>query len=80
MKSGIDIILDDLKDSNAKIRILTTDYLNITQPEALYTLKDELPEAVIHFYSTWKLYYIFNLVETLFKKSELLCKCYIIHL
>lgn len=52
MKSGIDMILDELKDSNAKIRILTTDYLNITQPEALYTLKEELPEAQIHFYST----------------------------
>lgn len=52
MKSGIDIILDDLKDSNAKIGILTTDYLNITQPEALYTLKDKLPGAEIHFYST----------------------------
>lgn len=52
MKSGIDMILDDLKDSNAKIRILTTDYLNITQPKALYTLKNELPDAEIHFYST----------------------------
>ncbi len=52
MKSGIDLILEELKKSDAKIRILTTDYLNITQPEALYTLKDELPKAEIRFYNT----------------------------
>lgn len=33
MKSGVKLIIDDLKKSNLKIRILTTDYLNITQPE-----------------------------------------------
>ena len=41
MESGVKQIIDDLKNTNAKIRILTSKYLNITQPEALYILKSK---------------------------------------
>ena len=51
MESGVKLILDDLKNTDAKIRILTSKYLNITQPEALYTLKRELPDLDLHFYN-----------------------------
>lgn len=52
MKSGVKLIIDDLKKSNLKIRILTTDYLNITQPEALYLLKSKLKDNLdLRFYS-----------------------------
>lgn len=52
MESGVKLIIDDLKDSNLKIRILTTDYLNITQPHALYRLKKELKDNLdLRFYS-----------------------------
>ena len=50
MKSGVDLIIDDLKNSNAQIRILTSNYLNITQPYALYIIKKELPNLKLHFY------------------------------
>ncbi|MHC1750568.1 MAG: DEAD/DEAH box helicase family protein [Cellulosilyticaceae bacterium] len=43
MESGAKLILRDLKETiarGAKIRILTGSYLNITQPQALYLLKD----------------------------------------
>ena len=63
MKSGVRLILDDLKASNAPIRILTTDYLNITQPDALYLLK-ELDNIDLRFYSEPKSFhpkaYIFH--------------------
>lgn len=42
MVSGVRLMLDDLKaaaDSGVPIRILCADYLNITQPEALYLLR-----------------------------------------
>ena len=51
MKSGVKLIIDDLKNTNAKIRILTSNYLNITQPEALYILKRELPNIDLRFYN-----------------------------
>lgn len=52
MKSGVNLIINDLKNSNAKIRILTTNYLNITQPEALIILKKELGDNLdLRFYS-----------------------------
>lgn len=52
MKSGVELILDDLKKSNVKIRILTSKYLNITQPEALYLLKSELKDNLdLRFYN-----------------------------
>ena len=50
MTSGIKSIIKDLKNSDAKIRILTGNYLNITQPDALYLLKGELPDAELYFY------------------------------
>ncbi|MBI4857309.1 MAG: DEAD/DEAH box helicase family protein [Acetobacterium woodii] len=55
MVSGIRLILDDLKDAVDKgvaIRILCGNYLNITQPEALYLLKDALGERLeLRFYN-----------------------------
>ena len=45
MESGVKMLLNDLKealDRGVNIRILTGNYLNITQPSALYLLKDEL--------------------------------------
>lgn len=47
MESGARLLADDLKeaaDRGVKIRILTGSYLNITQPHALYLLKDKLGE------------------------------------
>lgn len=52
MESGVKLIIDDLKNSNARIRILTSKYLDITQPQALYRLKTELKDnADLRFYS-----------------------------
>lgn len=52
MKFGVKLIINDLKNSNKKIRILTGTYLNITQPEALYILKNELKDNLdLRFYS-----------------------------
>ena len=41
------LLIDDLKlvaQSGVRIRILTGNYLNITQPQALYLVKDALGE------------------------------------
>ena len=41
MESGVKLILNDLEkaiEKGVKIRILTGNYLNITQPQALYLL------------------------------------------
>ena len=52
MESGVKLIINDLKNSNAKIRILTGNYLNITQPHALYILKSELEDNLdLRFYN-----------------------------
>ena len=51
MESGVKLIFDDLKNSNAKIRILTSDYLNITQPPALYLLKSLGEKLDLRFYN-----------------------------
>ncbi|HEY5556051.1 DEAD/DEAH box helicase family protein [Acetobacterium sp.] len=55
MESGIRLILDDLKtavDRDVKIRILCGNYLNITNPTALYLLKDALGDRVdLRFYN-----------------------------
>ena len=55
MESGVKLILKDLEEAlsrNVKIRILTGNYLNITQPEALYLLKDKLKNRVdLRFYN-----------------------------
>ncbi len=54
MTSGIKLIIDDLKNAvirGVKIRILTGKYLNITQPEALYIVKQNLGDSVeLHMY------------------------------
>ena len=45
MESGVRMLLNDMKralDRGVKIRILTGNYLGITQPSALYLIKSEL--------------------------------------
>ncbi|GLC80921.1 DEAD/DEAH box helicase family protein [Lacrimispora brassicae] len=55
MESGVRMLLKDLQralERGAKVRILTGNYLGITQPGALYLIKDSLGEQVdIRFYS-----------------------------
>ncbi|MDE6983092.1 MAG: NgoFVII family restriction endonuclease, partial [Lachnospiraceae bacterium] len=49
MESGVRMILQDLKnalDRGVSVRILTGNYLGITQPSALYMLKKELVDRV----------------------------------
>ena len=55
MLSGVDLILEDLKfaaKNQVPIRILCSNYLSITQPEALYRLKDALGDNLdLRFYN-----------------------------
>ena len=55
MESGVKLLIDDLKlvaQSGVRIRTLTGNYLNITQPEALYLVKDALGDKVdLRFYN-----------------------------
>lgn len=55
MESGVKAIINDLKealDRGVEIRILTGNYLNITQPQALYLLKSELKDRIdLRFYN-----------------------------
>ena len=55
MESGVRMLLSDLKAAlqrGVRIRILTGNYLGITQPSALYLLKKELGDKVeLRFYS-----------------------------
>lgn len=55
MESGVRMILKDLKialERGAKIRLLTGNYLGITQPSALYLIKKELGEQIdLRFYN-----------------------------
>ena len=55
MESGVKLLAEDLKeakDRNIPIKILTGNYLNITQPSALYLLKDLLGDNVdLRFYN-----------------------------
>ena len=55
MESGVKLIqkdLESIKHKNIPIRILTGNYLNITQPSALYLLKDILGDKVdLRFYN-----------------------------
>ncbi len=49
MESGVKLILEDLKSAQnrgVQIRILTGNYLGITQPSALYLLKKELGDCL----------------------------------
>ena len=55
MESGVRMILKDLKsalDRGVQVRILTGNYLGITQPSALYLIKKELGNRVdLRFYN-----------------------------
>ena len=55
MESGVRMILDDLEQAlnrGVKIRILTGNYLGITQPGALCLIKDRLGDRVdLRFYN-----------------------------
>ena len=55
MESGVRMLLNELENAlkrGAKIRILTGNYLGITQPSALYLIKHKLGEQVeLHFYN-----------------------------
>ncbi|MBW9158733.1 DEAD/DEAH box helicase family protein [Clostridium tagluense] len=55
MESGVKLLIKDLKqvaDKGVRIRVLTGNYLNITQPQALYLLKGALGEKVdLRFYN-----------------------------
>ncbi len=54
MESGVRMLLNDLKEvasNGVKISILTGNYLNITQPSALYLLKSELKDIDLRFYN-----------------------------
>lgn len=55
MESGVRMILKDLKaalDRGVQVRILTGNYLGITQPSALYLIKKELGDRVdLRFYN-----------------------------
>ena len=49
MESGVRMILNDLKsalDRGVQVRLLTGNYLGITQPSALYLLKKELDNRI----------------------------------
>lgn len=58
MESGVKLIQKDLEEianKNIPIRILTGNYLNITQPSALYLIKDILGDKVdLRFYNDTK--------------------------
>lgn len=58
MESGVKLIIEDLKNAiekGVKIRILTGNYLNITQPHALYLLRKELGDEIdLRFYNVPK--------------------------
>lgn len=55
MESGVKLILNDIRDAvdrGVTIRILTGNYLKITQPSALYLLKNEFKDKIdLRFYN-----------------------------
>lgn len=55
MESGVKLILNDIRDAvdrGVAIRILTGNYLKITQPSALYLLKNEFKDKIdLRFYN-----------------------------
>ncbi|MPQ44020.1 DEAD/DEAH box helicase family protein [Clostridium tarantellae] len=55
METGVKLIINDLKDAldrGVKIRILTGSYLKITQPQALYLIKEKLADKIdLRFYN-----------------------------
>lgn len=84
MESGVKMLLKELDQAmtrGAKIRILTGNYLGITQPSALYLIKHELGEHVdLRFYNekgrsfhpnkTFKLKLYENLQEGMIGQDE----------
>ncbi|MGY5267524.1 phospholipase D-like domain-containing protein [Paraclostridium bifermentans] len=58
MESGVKLLrkdLEEISNKNIPIRILTGNYLNITQPSALYLIKDILGDNVdLRFYNDTK--------------------------
>lgn len=58
MESGVRLLIQDLRSAVArgvKVRILTGSYLNITQPSALYLLKQEIGDQIdLRFYKNVK--------------------------
>jgi superfamily II DNA or RNA helicase/HKD family nuclease len=58
MESGVRLLVEDFKeavDRGSALRILCGNYLNITQPQALYLLKDSLGDRVdLRFYNNPK--------------------------
>ena len=72
MESGVKLLhkdLETIKDKNIPIRILTGNYLNITQPSALYLLKDILGDNVdLRFYNDTKK--SFHAKAYIFEKDE----------
>jgi GTP cyclohydrolase III len=59
-ESGVQLIVKDLKKQAMKgtdIKLLTSNYLNITEPSALYLLKDELGSMIdMKLYKTNEIY------------------------
>lgn len=64
MESGVRMLLGELDNAlkrGAKIRILTGNYLGITQPSALYLIKHKLGEQVdLRFYNEKTVHFIRN--------------------
>lgn len=64
MESGVKMLLGELDDAlkrGAKIRILTGNYLGITQPSALYLIKHKLGDQVdLRFYNEKTVHFIRN--------------------
>ena len=71
-ESGVKLIVDDLKKQalrGAEIKLITGKYLNITEPSALYLLKDKLGDMVdLRFYN--KNYISFHPKAYFLKKEE----------
>jgi len=55
MESGVRLILPELQkalERQVRVEILTSRYLNITEPSALYLLKDQLGQADIRIFES----------------------------
>ena len=71
MESGVRMILNDLNnalDRGVKVRILTGNYLGITQPSALCLIKKELANRVdLRFYNDKERHFIQSLIFFIMK-------------
>lgn len=74
MESGVKEILDDLDEAvsrGVQIRILTGNYLGITQPSALYLIKDKLKNKVdLRFFSSQEKDISFHPKAYMFHRNE----------